>query len=326
MAIPLIIGGIVAVIGGAAGAGAYLSAKEKKEQALKIYESKSKQQDDVGQRLENAHKYTTQKSEELGLLKLNIQKNELAQFLVLYERLGALNITDYLKDKFEYEITPQEIREMARVSMNAAEILNSGVKSLTAGALAGAGVYSAVMTFGAASTGTAISSLSGVAASNATLAWLGGGAIKAGGLGMAAGAYTVAFWVAGPALLVAGAFADSKAEKALTEAKQFEADVDIACEKMKSEIALLATITTRCNEFISVLNLLKSRIKPALDLLDSIITKLEKNKAKPSNEQLKSIHITLLLAKSIKDVMNTSIVNSDGEINSASKNIKKHIG
>lgn len=46
---------------------------------------------------------------------------------------------------------------------------------------------SAVMAFGAASTGTAISSLSGAAATNATLAWLGGGSLAAGGGGMAAG-------------------------------------------------------------------------------------------------------------------------------------------
>ena len=48
-------------------------------------------------------------------------------------------------------------------------------------------VISAVGTFGLASTGTAISTLSGAAATNATLAWLGGGAIAAGGLGMTAG-------------------------------------------------------------------------------------------------------------------------------------------
>ena len=42
-------------------------------------------------------------------------------------------------------------------------------------------------TFGTASTGVAISSLSGAAATSAALAWLGGGTIAAGGGGMAAG-------------------------------------------------------------------------------------------------------------------------------------------
>ena len=51
-------------------------------------------------------------------------------------------------------------------------------------------------TFGTASTGTAISTLSGAAASNAALAWLGGGALAAGGGGTAAGGALLA--LAGP--------------------------------------------------------------------------------------------------------------------------------
>ena len=51
-------------------------------------------------------------------------------------------------------------------------------------------------TFGTASTGTAISALSGAAATNAALAWLGGGALAAGGGGVAAGNALLA--LAGP--------------------------------------------------------------------------------------------------------------------------------
>ena len=51
-------------------------------------------------------------------------------------------------------------------------------------------------TFGTASTGTAISALSGAAASNAALAWLGGGAVATGGSGIAAGQALLA--LAGP--------------------------------------------------------------------------------------------------------------------------------
>lgn len=51
-------------------------------------------------------------------------------------------------------------------------------------------------TFGTASTGTAISALSGAAASQAALAWLGGGALAVGGGGTAAGSALLA--MAGP--------------------------------------------------------------------------------------------------------------------------------
>ena len=86
------------------------------------------------------------------------------------------------------------------------------------GAAAGAAVASlaptaamwVATTFGTASTGTAISSLSGAAATNAALAWLGGGALSAGGGGMAAGeaflalAGPVGWAIAGIALLGSG--------------------------------------------------------------------------------------------------------------------------
>ena len=80
--------------------------------------------------------------------------------------------------------------------------INSSMASV--GALAGAGVAtfgpSAALgiatTFGTASTGTAIATLTGVAQTNAALAWLGGGALAAGGGGVAAGETFLA--LAGP--------------------------------------------------------------------------------------------------------------------------------
>ena len=51
-------------------------------------------------------------------------------------------------------------------------------------------------TFGTASTGTAISALHGAVATKAALAWLGGGALSAGGAGIAGGQALLA--LAGP--------------------------------------------------------------------------------------------------------------------------------
>jgi hypothetical protein len=89
-----------------------------------------------------------------------------------------------------------------------------------AGAVAGFGVatlaptaaLAIATTFGTASTGTAISALSGAAAANAALAWLGGGALAAGGGGMAAGSALLALFgpvgwsVAGTAVLGGAVF------------------------------------------------------------------------------------------------------------------------
>ena len=58
---------------------------------------------------------------------------------------------------------------------------------LAAGALGAIGAYGLVGTLGAASTGTAIGTLSGAAATNAALAWFGGGSLAVGGAGIAGG-------------------------------------------------------------------------------------------------------------------------------------------
>ena len=103
----------------------------------------------------------------------------------------------------------------------ATDYKNSAAKNAGGGA-AGVGVGVAVAalgptaamgiatTFGVASTGTAISTLSGAAATNAALAWLGGGAVWAGGGGMVAGKALLALagpigWaIAGVAILSSG--------------------------------------------------------------------------------------------------------------------------
>lgn len=58
--------------------------------------------------------------------------------------------------------------------------------------------------FGTASTGAAISGLSGASASNATFAALGGGALSAGGMGMARGLAVLTGIVGSPALILGG--------------------------------------------------------------------------------------------------------------------------
>lgn len=89
-----------------------------------------------------------------------------------------------------------ELKTMGNI---ASSLLEGGVTGAASGALAAFGAYSAASALATASTGTAISALSGVAASNATLAFFGGGSLAAGGLGMAGGAAVLGGLVAGPA-------------------------------------------------------------------------------------------------------------------------------
>ena len=80
--------------------------------------------------------------------------------------------------------------------------LVSAIIAKGAGAAGATGILGLIGTFGSASTGTAIASLSGAAASNATLFWLGSlvgggvfaGSVMTGGIGLAIGYYTLRKW------------------------------------------------------------------------------------------------------------------------------------
>lgn len=97
-------------------------------------------------------------------------------------------------------------------------------------------------TFGAASTGTAISALSGAAATNAALAWLGGGALAAGGGGMAAGNTLLALagpigWAVGGILLAGtGIFSYRKNKRIGEEAMSKRKEVDVFDTALKAAL------------------------------------------------------------------------------------------
>ena len=85
------------------------------------------------------------------------------------------------------ELTAHDLETWEGASVKALDVLGGVATSAVSGALTAAGIYGLVSTLATASTGTAIATLSGIAAQNATLAWLGGGALAAGGGGVALG-------------------------------------------------------------------------------------------------------------------------------------------
>lgn len=127
--------------------------------------------------------------------------HERQQAVIVIDKVEKL-INSIARSPKEFETEISEIRFHRETFMTACDFaqkeLQSAKKSLVG---AGAGVTSGIAvasfapsaamwiatTFGTASTGTAISALSGAAATKAALAWLGGGALSSGGGGMAAG-------------------------------------------------------------------------------------------------------------------------------------------
>ena len=113
-------------------------------------------------------------------------------------------------------------------------------------------------TFGTASTGTAISALSGAAATNAALAWLGGGALAAGGGGMAAGhallalAGPVGWGIAGTSALASVLLVVRKRFKLQEDKKKHIEQIKNCTEALKEmkaqmEVLTIQTKSLTCN-------------------------------------------------------------------------------
>lgn len=181
---------------------------------------------------------------------LNSMKNKPEKFLVQVEQI-RIEFKKFENAIYQIE---QEFEKNIKTS--------AGLGA--AGVAAGAGVaalgptaaMSLAMTFGTASTGTAISTLGGAAATNAALAWLGGGALAAGGGGIGAGSAFLALagpvgWaIGGTALAGASLFARSKNKKAAEEAfsKAYEINKHTnILEATSKEIKSSATIVCETN-------------------------------------------------------------------------------
>lgn len=115
-------------------------------------------------------------------------------------------------------------------------------------------------TFGTASTGAAISSLSGAAAANAALAWLGGGAVAAGGGGVAAGnallamAGPIGWTIAGATLLTSIVLFAKKRIKLNAEKNEEIEKVKKNTEAVKETDAKLADLLSNTTKARNGLN------------------------------------------------------------------------
>ena len=116
-----------------------------------------------------------------------------------------------------------------------------------------------------ASTGAAISGLSGPAAESALLAFLGGGSLASGGGGMALGGAALNIVVAGPALLVGGLVFKGRTTKKVTRAKKYEADVAVAIAELDKTDALPKSVDNADGDLDERAGNLTIRYRPLIE-------------------------------------------------------------
>ena len=210
----------------------------------------------------------------------------------------------------------KEIATLNVATLDAVDLTVSGVGAVAASTLLAAGTYGAVMYggFAAASTGTLIGTLSGAAATNATLAWLGGGSLAAGGLGMTGGMVVLGGLVAGPALALGGVFLDSKAEDKLYEALEQKDEAIRFQKEIEQAVLALQAIGKRSIQIKDLLKNLNVLFDSQITKFKTIVELLGYNYAEYPEKAKHTVAINAMLAKIIKTIIDTPLLTEKGDL------------
>lgn len=296
-----------------------ISAITNRKQAIATKEEANKLKAEIESTNESIRDDLNETLEDFGKVRLEALHNTVGKFLSYLDKLNQKAKSkeyDFLK---EIDISYDEIQEMKKVDMKASDALKVAAVGggFAAIALAGTGplVTSAVTAFATASTGTAISSLSGAAATNAVLAWLGGGSIAAGGGGMAAGAATLAAITTAAttsvAIIAIGTLASAFYARKNTEATKYLAEIQEWAEQVKASWIVIGGIKQRVLELQGLTQQLESKSLDSLQKLGDIVESFDANNV----EHTKVFQQSAIMIKSMSELAQVPILDNDGNLN-----------
>lgn len=315
MPIPLIIGAAAAAAGlygaakGVSGAIDHSNAKDINTNAASLVEA-------ANQAIEAQRKITNGTLEDYGQRKLRAFNGVVADFIETFQRLKNVELSESPElDKLNAgdftSNTMPGLQQDYQALKDAGLGLGAGFGS---GAALAFGAYNGTMLLATASTGTAISSLGGVAATNATLAWLGGGSLAAGGYGMAGGMMVLGGIVAGPALAVFGHVLGNKGEQALNNARsnleQAQTLHDQA-ELMAGKLKAIEEVTALANSTFSKVS---SHLRRAISELKKVLEAQGADFRSYSEESKVIVFRSVKFAQLLKAMIDTPILDQDGNL------------
>lgn len=319
--------GTVLTAAGLFGAGKTAHAGINLYQAAQIKRSAEEIHKQALQRKDTESQATSEALQRLGEEKSLVLTGSVSRFLETFRKLKNVEFLqteteEKLKEAHLDELKPAELNSLIQI---ASSLVAGSAVSAAGGALAAFGSYSAAQVFACASTGTAISSLSGAAATNATLAFFGGGSLASGGLGMAGGSVILGGIVAVPALVAVGLIADAKTGQNLEQAKIQKAqaleaeEMSIACGKT------CQAIRRRICQFYNLLARLDTRLLPLVFKMEDIVEAEGTDYRKLAPESRKIIASCASLTSTISALMKAPILSEEGELTAESGEIAENV-
>ena len=329
MALPLIPIILGAAAAGAGGWGIFKSGKAiaDNNEANNVNDRARRLQETITTNLKNARDKSKTALERLGNKKLHVCEVPIGKFITLAEMIKNIEFSESegLDELGKFKIDKQSFAELKEINILAASFAKGAAGGAIAGGAVAFGAYSAAGAFAAASTGTAIAGLSGAAATNATLAFFGGGALAAGGFGMAGGMAVLGGVVAGPALLVLGAVMGSKASANLDNAYSNLAKVREAEAEVDVMVSACNGIMKRADLFTRILVKLELLVSPQIENLARIIKDEGTDYSKYSTASKNDVAAVFATVKAIKAMLDTPILNDKGALTEESEKVAEAV-
>ena len=325
MPLPLIpiIAGIAALAAGGYGVVKGAKAIKDNNEANEVNENAQDIIDTAQEKLQTSRDRTSKALMDLGNKKIDICDKHLAHFIASFEKLKNVELETSvgLEELSKFKIDKQSIIDLKKITLIATSLAAGTAGGAVAGAAVAFGAYGAAGALATASTGTAIATLSGAAATNATLAFFGGGAIAAGGLGIAGGTAILGGLVAGPALAVVGCVMGAKASANLDNAYSNLA----TAKKVKEELAVLTTVCNgikkRSDLFTKTLIKLESILNMQLAKLEYIIATEGVDYSLFSEGSKNLVAMLLGTVQAVKAILDTPLLDENGTLTAESKNV-----
>lgn len=315
MPLPLVVPLIIAGLGGV-GVGKGVKAAVDNSKAKDTERRARSIADDAKEELEDSKRNFNDALERYGEAKLKAVDKHLRCFIDTFGQIKNVEFAsgEHIDDLSKVSITEDELKDISRDVSLVSAVVSGGIAGLGGGALAAFGAFKGTMLLASAGTGTAISALSGVAATNATLAWLGGGTLAAGGGGMAAGAMVLGVMAAGPALLIFGSILGANAKKRLNDAmsnfeqaKTVVAELSVLTEKLRQMLASVLLCLAVLDKFSGKMRRANKRL---VELLEASGTDYHHY----TEDEKTLVFAAVKFAQVLKMIIDLPLLNEDGEL------------
>ncbi len=326
MPLPILFIGIAATTG-SLGIGKSIKAGVDASAASKINRSAQELVEDATKGLEWERKACGTSLEQLGQQKLFVLNSSIQAFLQAFSRIKNVDFrgSEGLEELKNFHIDSKYFAEMKSMVNFAGSMAGGAVAGTASGALVAFGAYGAAQALATASTGTAIASLSGAAATNATLAFFGGGSMAAGGLGMMGGTAVLGSLVAGPALMVMGFVAGSAAKKSLEKACTNREQAIQISQQLNTASLQCQAIRRRTYLYYNLLARLDAWFLPLVYQMEDILKREGEDYRSYSAASKKAVASCASLAVTIKTLLDTPILTEEGELTETSAQAVKKV-